>query len=72
MVAVETDYRTGIQGIVILADRTSVGDDRRIEGLQEWCKAELQRYECPYVVDFVDDFPRTATGKVQRFKLRDS
>jgi benzoate-CoA ligase len=33
--------------------------------------AELQRHEFPHVIDFVDDFPRTATGKVQRFKLRD-
>ena len=72
VVSVEIDYRSRIKAFVILEDSTSVGDDRLIEELQEWCKAELQRYEFPYVVDFVDDFPRTATGKVQRFKLRDS
>jgi benzoate-CoA ligase len=38
--------------------------------LQEWCKEALLRYQYPHVVEFVDDFPRTATGKIQRFKLR--
>ncbi len=36
-----------------------------------WCKERLRRYEYPHVVDFVDELPRTPTGKVQRFKLRD-
>jgi benzoate-CoA ligase len=31
----------------------------------------LQRYQFPHVVEYVDDFPRTATGKIQRFKLRE-
>ncbi|HJR87090.1 MAG TPA: hypothetical protein VJ930_06665, partial [Acidimicrobiia bacterium] len=38
--------------------------------LQEWCKAALLRYQYPHVVEFVEDFPRTTTGKIQRFKLR--
>jgi benzoate-CoA ligase family protein len=39
--------------------------------LRAWCKERLRRYEYPHVVEFVDDFPRTLTGKVQRFKLRE-
>lgn len=39
--------------------------------LRAWCKETLQRYQYPQMVEFVDDFPRTATGKIQRFKLRD-
>jgi benzoate-CoA ligase family protein len=39
--------------------------------LRTWCKEHLRRYEYPHVVEFVDDLPRTATGKVQRFKLRE-
>ncbi len=42
------------------------------EELRQWCKQHLRRYEYPHVVAFVDDFPRTATGKVQRFKLREA
>lgn len=34
-----------------------------------WCKARLADYKVPRAVKFVDDFPRTATGKIQRFVL---
>jgi benzoate-CoA ligase family protein len=39
--------------------------------LRTWCKQYLRRYEYPHLVEFVDDLPRTVTGKVQRFKLRE-
>ena len=39
--------------------------------LRVWCKERLRRYEYPHVVSFVSDFPRTVTGKVQRFQLRE-
>ena len=47
------------------------GTDALTAELQAWCKATLLRYQFPHEVVYVDDFPRTATGKVQRFKLRD-
>jgi len=47
------------------------GGDALTSSLQKWCKAALQRHEFPHVVEVVDDFPRTATGKIQRFRLRD-
>jgi acyl-coenzyme A synthetase/AMP-(fatty) acid ligase len=31
----------------------------------------MRRYEYPHVVEFVDELPRTLTGKVQRFRLRE-
>jgi acyl-coenzyme A synthetase/AMP-(fatty) acid ligase len=33
-------------------------------------KAETAPYKYPRIVEFVDALPRTATGKVQRFRLR--
>src|SRR5262245_23177871 len=42
------------------------------EELQEWCKQRLQRFQYPHIIDFVDELPKTATGKIQRFKLRES
>lgn len=35
------------------------------------CAKRLDAHKRPRWVDFVDDMPRTATGKLQRFKLRD-
>jgi benzoate-CoA ligase family protein len=43
-----------------------------IEELQEWCKNRLQRFQYPHMIDFVDELPKTATGKIQRYKLRDA
>jgi benzoate-CoA ligase family protein len=40
--------------------------------LQEWCKGRLQRYQYPHLLEFVDELPKTVTGKIQRFALRKS
>jgi benzoate-CoA ligase family protein len=39
--------------------------------LREFCAARLHRYEVPEVYAFVDDLPKTLTGKIERYKLRD-
>ena len=40
--------------------------------LQDFVKQQIAPYKYPRVVEFVDALPRTATGKLQRFRLRDS
>ena len=47
------------------------GDDALAGELRAWCKERMRRYEYPHVVEFVDELPRTLTGKVQRFRLRE-
>jgi benzoate-CoA ligase family protein len=42
-----------------------------VRELQDWCKGRLQRYQFPQAIDFVDELPKTTTGKIQRFKLRE-
>jgi benzoate-CoA ligase family protein len=69
VVSIQIDETSRIKAAVILADG-SEGSDELVSELQSWCKEELLRYQYPHVVEFVDDFPRTATGKIQRFKLR--
>ena len=71
VVAVDVDNLSRIKAAVILTEGHEDSDELIIE-LQEWCKAELLGYQYPHVVEFVDDFPRTATCKIQRFKLRPS
>ncbi|MDF1542308.1 MAG: AMP-binding protein [Anaerosomatales bacterium] len=39
--------------------------------VQEFTRARLARYKCPKYVFFVDDFPQTASGKIQKYKLRE-
>ena len=38
--------------------------------LQEHCKSRLAVYKYPRAIEFRTDLPKTATGKIQRFKLR--
>jgi benzoate-CoA ligase family protein len=38
--------------------------------LQEHCKQKLAPYKYPRWIEFRSDLPKTATGKIQRFKLR--
>jgi benzoate-CoA ligase len=59
-----------IKAVVILQPGALLGPGLVAE-LQAWCKERLQRYQYPHVVAFVDDLPKTATGKIQRFKLRE-
>ena len=47
------------------------GDEALADELRDWCRTRMRRYEYPHVVEFVDSLPRTLTGKVQRFKLRE-
>ena len=64
------DDATCIAAYVELAEGDS-GDDALADELRAWCKERLRRYEYPHIVEFVDELPRTLTGKVQRFALRD-
>ncbi len=47
------------------------GSDVTPEDLIAHCRAALAGYKCPKRIDFVDELPRTATGKLQKFKLRE-
>ncbi len=39
--------------------------------VQEYTRARLARYKCPKYVFFIDEFPQTASGKIQKYKLRE-
>ena len=39
--------------------------------IKEFCKGQIAHYKIPRYVKFVDSFPMTVTGKVQKFKMRE-
>jgi fatty-acyl-CoA synthase len=41
------------------------------EELAAWCKGKIATYKIPRYWKFVDAFPMTVTGKIQKFKMRD-
>jgi acyl-coenzyme A synthetase/AMP-(fatty) acid ligase len=54
---------------VILKSEFNASDQLK-EELQSLVKQKLAPYKYPRWVDFVDDLPKTVTGKIQRFRLR--
>jgi fatty-acyl-CoA synthase len=46
------------------------GQSASAEELREFCRERLAHYKCPTSVEFRDELPRTATGKLQKYKLR--
>jgi benzoate-CoA ligase family protein len=55
---------------VVLNDANDVGADVEA-ALVAHCRAGLAHYKYPRWFHFVDDLPKTATGKIQRFRLRE-
>jgi fatty-acyl-CoA synthase len=41
------------------------------EDIKNFCKGQIAHYKVPRYVKFVDDFPMTVTGKIQKFIMRD-
>ncbi|WP_455358767.1 AMP-binding protein [Streptomyces sp. SYSU K21746] len=47
------------------------GAEQSAESLREFMRSELAPHKCPRAFVFLSALPRTATGKLQRFRLRD-
>jgi 2-aminobenzoate-CoA ligase len=59
-----------VKAVVVVADGSTAGDALAGE-LQEFVKRRIAPYKYPRVIEFTDALPRTSTGKLQRFRLRD-
>jgi len=46
-------------------------DEDLAQALEQHAKAILAPFKCPRWIAFLDELPKTATGKIQRFKLRE-
>jgi fatty-acyl-CoA synthase len=57
--------------IVVAFIRTREGFELTQEGVREYAIKRMARFKVPKHVFFVDEFPETASKKVQKFKLRD-
>ena len=60
-----------VKAFVVLREGVDAGD-AKVRELQDFVKQQIAPYKYPRAVEFVDELPRTATGKLQRFRLRDS
>ncbi len=47
------------------------GVEMTVDEVREFCKGKIANYKIPKYVKFVEGYPMTASGKIQKFKLRD-
>jgi fatty-acyl-CoA synthase len=47
------------------------GESLTESGLREFCQGQIASFKVPRYVKFVDAFPMTITGKIQKFKMRE-
>lgn len=64
-----------VEGLVKPATHVVLNDgfqqsDELTKEVQEFMKEKVPRYMVPRIFHFVDELPKTSTGKIQRFKLR--
>lgn len=50
--------------------KTGAERDGLVQDIQTFVKDRIAPYKYPRVIEFIDELPKTATGKIQRFKLR--
>ncbi len=67
--AANTDGLMTVRAFVVLKDGWKASDDVAA-ALIEFVRKRGAAYKAPSAIEFVDDLPKTATGKVQRFRLR--
>jgi len=68
----ETDEGRGsiVKAVIVLRSGHK-GDAAMVKELQDFVKARIAPYKYPRAVEFAESLPRTATGKLQRFRLRE-
>jgi benzoate-CoA ligase family protein len=69
VVGVQVDGFTRAKAFVTTVEPGGPGAELADE-LREFCAAALHRYQVPQLLEFLPDLPKTATGKIERYKLR--
>ena len=52
--------------------RLREGQEATAEEIRDYCRGKIAHYKIPRYVKFVDAFPMTVTGKIQKFVMRDA
>ncbi|GAJ45256.1 AMP-binding protein, partial [Parageobacillus thermoglucosidasius] len=47
------------------------GQTATAEEIREFCRGKISRHKIPRYIEFTDSYPMTASGKIQKFKLRE-
>jgi long-chain acyl-CoA synthetase len=59
------------KAFVVPARGVEVGEDVTAEEIKQFVLDEIAEYKHPREVEFVEELPRTASGKIKKYQLRD-
>jgi fatty-acyl-CoA synthase len=48
------------------------GETATLEEIKEFCRGRIAHFKIPEAIRFVEAFPTTLSGKIQKFKIRES
>ena len=71
VVASPDEERGQVAKAFIVLREEATGEARLIEELQDFVKDRIAPYKYPRAMEFIDELPKTLTGKIQRFRLRE-
>lgn len=60
-------YGEEVGAFIILHEGTSLTEDE----VRDFCRGKIARHKIPKYIFFVDSYPMTGSGKIQKFKLKD-
>ena len=63
------DQKFGEQAVAII--KLKPNEKWTEEEAKEWCKGKIATFKIPNYIKFINDFPMTANGKIQKYKLRE-
>jgi 2-aminobenzoate-CoA ligase len=70
VIGVPDEARGAVVKAFVVLTETSPDSAEKAHQLQDFAKEQIAPYKYPRVVEFLDALPRTPTGKLQRYKLR--
>lgn len=56
---------------VLACIRLKTGETATEEEIREFCRGKIAHFKVPQYISFVDSFPMTVTGKIQKFRIRE-
>src|SRR5919112_3450144 len=65
------DEKYGEQGAAAVIKKEP-DSDLSEEDVKDFCRENIARFKVPFYVDFVDEYPMTASGKIQKYRLREA
>jgi fatty-acyl-CoA synthase len=61
-------YGEELMAWIVLRPEATLGED----AVKEFCRGKIAHFKVPRYIKFVDVFPMTVTGKVQKYKMRET